>query len=85
MKVGSNIATVDECIELVRSERPDANGMTYISEGSKDCYAEIKASRIGPYGCSTKCQTCIFTGRLINADSSSFMYLIFRLLNSSNR
>ena len=67
LKVGSNVATVEKCIELVNSKRVNepllgVNGMTYVSEGSKDCYAEIKATRIGPYGCSKKCQTCIFKG-----------------------
>ena len=69
MKVGSNIATVEKCIELVNDKRIrepslDVNGMTYISDGSKDCYAEIKATRIGPYGCRKKCQTCIFAGMI---------------------
>ena len=62
-KVGSNVATVDDCIELAMKE-PDANGMTYMSEGSKDCYAEINATEIvANHQCQTQCQTCIFVGK----------------------
>ena len=79
VKVASNVATVDECIKLVNDKRigePSIeevngkkvdwsmiNGMTYMSTGSKDCYAEINDKRIGDYGCTNNCQTCIFIGR----------------------
>ena len=78
----SNVATVDECIRLVNDKRigePSIeevygrkvdwsmiNGMTYMSTGSKDCYAEINDKRIGDYGCTNNCQTCIFIGKLRN-------------------
>ena len=53
VKVGSNITTVDDCITLAM-QIPYANGMTYMSDGSKDCYAEINATEITTnYGCST--------------------------------
>ena len=67
LKVGSNVATVDECIKLVNEKKVNEpslgiNGMTYMNSGSKDCYAEVKAKHIQTTtpGCSTKCQTCIF-------------------------
>ena len=82
IKVASNVKTVDGCIKLVNEKRigqPSIenikgkkvdwsliNGMTYMSSGSKDCYAEINDTRIGDFGCNNKCQTCIFIGMLEN-------------------
>ena len=68
-----NVATVDECIKLVNEKRianPSLgiNGMTYMSQGSKTCYAEINDNRIGPWGCTRNCQTCIFKGKKILLD-----------------
>ena len=61
-RVGRNVATEQECIDLVLAKKPKANGMTWVKGGSKDCYAEINAHPGKWSRCGRGCNSCIFKG-----------------------
>ena len=64
-KVGTT-DTARNCIDLVITMEPAANGITWVKD-KKHCYAEFGATHIGNWidTCSTPCKTCIFQGRLM--------------------
>ena len=66
-RVGRNVATEQECIDLVLAKKPKANGMTWVKGGSKDCYAEINAHPGKWSRCGRGCNSCIFKGLLTNS------------------
>lgn len=49
--------TPNECVSLVHSTRPDANGVTYSNGGGAACYAEFGAT--GSTGAPSSWQTCV--------------------------
>ena len=59
-KVG-NTDTTQECINLVITKEPTANGITI--SNNKNCYAEFGATHIEE-GCES-CKSCIFESRLM--------------------
>ena len=56
-------ATREECIAMVKTREPTANGVTFPNRaGPANCYAEFGMTAIRP---SQNWQTCPFKGRLI--------------------
>ena len=61
------VDTAADCVKLVLSEMPDANGVTFgVLEGGREgeCYAEI--GMVKADGAIGKWQTCILPGKIVN-------------------
>lgn len=52
--------SAQQCLALVKSKKPFANGVTWNSN-THNCFAKFEATYIQLLGCTT-CQSCIFTG-----------------------
>ena len=66
-------ATREECLTMVRTREPTANGVTFPNRaGPGSCYAEFGMT--GPRA-SQSWQTCHFEGRLIKCNLVAFIVL----------
>ena len=63
-ELGITNSSID-CYLSVRQLQPDANGMTWVKEGSHNCWAAFNATYIREEGCKPEiiCETCIFGGK----------------------
>ena len=60
--------TAQECYEQVKKLQEDdesINGMTWLKDGSKTCFAKYNVKYITPM-CRHECDTCIFNGKFLS-------------------
>lgn len=73
-----NKNSASECAKLVKTERPNAIGMTWYNDGSNQCYAEIGNPSTARIVQDDLYVGCLFSGKYIVTET--FIYINIKII-----